>query len=64
MIIGTGFMDKYVTSIYPTERRFKPLISRSIAIFATGLSENLAIAAVSSQREKNILTVIKSVELK
>lgn len=45
-------MDKYATGIYPTERRLRPLLSRSIAILSVGVSEKLAIATESALEEE------------
>lgn len=50
--IGTYFMNKYATSIYPSERKLKPLCSKLIAIVLTEALDNLAVATTSTQHGK------------
>lgn len=49
ILIGNNFMLKYVTSIYTTERWFKPLSSRRIAIHLTEGSDKLVLATTSGE---------------
>lgn len=52
ILIGTYFMNNYVTSIYPRERRLNALSWRPIAILSTVVSVKLVKAAVSSEKEQ------------
>lgn len=52
ILMETLFTDKYVTTIYPTERRLNPLRSTPFAIHSAKASEKLSSAAALPQKEK------------
>lgn len=54
IIIAIYFIDKYLTSMYPTERRLKPPRSRPDAILLAGGSDKLAVPTALAQQEKSL----------
>lgn len=52
ILIGTDFLDKYATGSYSTEKQLKLLLSITIAILSTRVSDKLTISTTSMQQEE------------